>query len=455
MIWTADQKTAIDKAEEWSKLDIYSHTGNNLFVLQGAAGTGKSTVVKEIIARLKGKKIMVSAPTHKAKEVISMMTGKPGVTLHSLLGLRPNIELDDYNPHNPIYHPLSEQYMNKADIHIIDECSMINKALFKSLVDEAEKHKVRLFFVGDKLQLPPVKESISLAFLIEHSFELKEIVRQKGDNPNQELLTALRADAENNSNLLQVFVNNDESTINQDKYGCDQGYDIQASKEGFYSRLIELYSDSEFKVDINFMKTLTYTNNAAKKINRYVKSKINPDSEIISEGDYMLGYKTFLGSRDRVLVQNSKDYRLQSVEIVTKSIRMKEYKFFKAVLNLDTKEDIYILHPDSYDDFYEIMLHLYQNAMMKRGWRPFYAFKENFIIMEDFKLPESDKYLIKKDIDLGYAMTIHKSQGSTYKNVATLYNNINICRVEKDRKRLAYVAMSRCTNLNLIGALPE
>ena len=43
-----------------------------------------------------------------------------------------------------------------------------------------------------------------------------------------------------------------------------------------------------------------------------------------------------------------------------------------------------------------------------------------------------------------------KPQGSTYNNVAIIYNNIKVCRVEIDRKRLAYVALSRCKYLNLI-----
>ena len=43
-----------------------------------------------------------------------------------------------------------------------------------------------------------------------------------------------------------------------------------------------------------------------------------------------------------------------------------------------------------------------------------------------------------------------KPQGSTYNNVAVIYNNIKVCRVDIDRKRLAYVALSRCKYLNLI-----
>ena len=73
----------------------------------------------------------------------------------------------------------------------------------------------------------------------------------------------------------------------------------------------------------------------------------------------------------------------------------------------------------------------------------------NSIVLENFYNTDNS-ILTTKDIDFGYATTIHKAQGSTYNNVAVIYNNIKVCRVEKDRKRLAYVALSRCKYLNLI-----
>ena len=149
IVLTKGQNEAVQDILRWSELSIYSSDENNIYNLSGAAGTGKTTVVTAIIKALKGFKIMVSAPTHKAKEVISEITKKPGVTIHSLLGLKPNIELENFDPNNPTYQQLGEQSISKADIHIIDECSMINKELTKLLIKQAIANKVRIIFVGE------------------------------------------------------------------------------------------------------------------------------------------------------------------------------------------------------------------------------------------------------------------------------------------------------------------
>ena len=126
--------------------------------MSGAAGTGKTTVVQEIIRMFKDKyKIIVSAPTHKAKEVIGEITNLRAETIHSLLGLRPNIDLETFDPNNPTYQQLVEERISSADIHIIDECSMINKELFKMLIKKAILYKKRIIFIGDI----PLKTSLS------------------------------------------------------------------------------------------------------------------------------------------------------------------------------------------------------------------------------------------------------------------------------------------------------
>lgn len=75
-------------------------------------------------------------------------------------------------------------------------------------------------------------------------------------------------------------------------------------------------------------------------------------------------------------------------------------------------------------------MRLYINAKANRAWRPFYRFREQFIVLENFYNTDNS-ILTTKDIDFGYATTIHKAQGSTYNNVAVIYNNIKVCRVEK------------------------
>ena len=150
MQWTNGQQEALTLLSEWEKLDIYANPDDSIFTLSGAAGTGKTTVVQEIINMFKNKyKIIVSAPTHKAKEVIGEITKLRAETIHSLLGLRPNIDLETFDPNNPTYQQLVEERISSADVHIIDECSMINKELFKMLIKKANLYKKRIIFIGE------------------------------------------------------------------------------------------------------------------------------------------------------------------------------------------------------------------------------------------------------------------------------------------------------------------
>ena len=410
MQWTKGQQEALSLLSKWEALDIYANPDDSIFTLSGAAGTGKTTVVQEIIRMFKDKyKIIVSAPTHKAKEVIGEITNLRAETIHSLLGLRPNIDLETFDPNNPTYQQLVEERISSADIHIIDECSMINKELFKMLIKKATLYKKRIIFIGDIYQLPPVNEKLSLTFMVKHKYELTEIVRQKNGNPNQLLLIDARSDVENMSNLVEELTKTEQDNTNNDDRGNRQGYVITNSQETFYNRLIELYSDSEAKTNMNFIKTLVYTNIAAKKVNKFIKDKINPSKEVLSVGDILLGYKTVMNPiNDKIIVQNSKDYRIYSLEIIEKKVQLKTYKFFRVNVDFINKTYIDILHPDSYNEFKDVLSRLFINAKTNRAWRPFYRYREQFIILENF-YNDDNTTLTTKDFDFGYAMTIHKS----------------------------------------------
>ena len=253
--------------------------------------------------------------------------------------------------------------------------------------------------------------------MVKHKYELTEIVRQKNGNPNQLLLIDARSDVENMSNLVEELTKTEQDNTSNDDTGNRQGYVITNSQETFYNRLIELYSDSEAKTNMNFIKTLVYTNIAAKKVNKFIKDKINPSKEVLSVGDILLGYKTVMNPiNDKIVVQNSKDYRIYSLEIIEKKVQLKSYKFFRVNVDFINKTYIDILHPDSYNDFQEVLLRLFTNAKTNRAWRPFYKYREQFIILENFYNPDNS-ILTTKDIDFGYATTIHKS-----------WNNLGSCK---------------------------
>lgn len=458
MQWTKDQSQAIDDILEWSLIpDSKRLTEDRFYTLQGAAGTGKSTVVLEIINKaFSNKRVVVSAPTHTAKDVISEMTNKDGYSVHSLLGLRPNVELETFDPHNPTYNSMAKMKLPEYDVIIVDECSMINKALFKALSDAVIDYNKLLIFVGDAIQLPPINEKISKTFLLKNKSVLEEIVRQKGSNPNHVVLKDAREDAEKQAFELDKRLTVPDKHLNINKDGRVQGFIITKDKEVFYEKLIELYSDSEAKTNMHYIKTLTYDNRAVENLNSFIKARINPSEAIITEGDYLLGYNTTINPNNNdIVVQNGKEYFVHFIKIVTKKIYKENFKFFRVTADKYGKT-IDILHPDSYELFHTMVQNLYNNGINNRKWRPFYAFKENFITMKNFYHDELlDKYgkpqlICKKDIDLGYAMTVHKSQGSTYDNVAVIYSNIKRCYDSPTRKSLAYVALSRTRYLNLI-----
>ena len=79
----------------------------------------------------------------------------------------------------------------------------------------------------------------------------------------------------------------------------------------------------------------------------------------------------------------------------------------------------------------------------------FYEFKNAILILEN--IFENNQLLIKKDIDYGYGITIHKSQGSTYNTVFVNGKDINKNLTIIERKRLWYVAMSRASKIVYIN----
>jgi len=152
-----EQTDALNKIKHWLM------NGDLFFTLSGYAGTGKSTILKKILDNYNGN-VVVSAPTHKAKKVIANVTGKRGQTLHSLLGLRPDVNLDDFNPNDPQFNPIAEPKITDFSFVVIDEASMINQELYKLIHSNVLNSKTKVLFVGDPAQIPPVGEKESVVF---------------------------------------------------------------------------------------------------------------------------------------------------------------------------------------------------------------------------------------------------------------------------------------------------
>ncbi len=215
--WTPSQDHAIRKIK-----DFIADPKAKVFILSGAAGTGKTTLTKEIIKELKAgkKKFSLLASTGRAAKVVANATHEISSTVHSMLyrfkGFNQDLEKlasDDTGIHADKFGQIllvfdtlqvTDETKKEEHFYIVDESSMISdtpdgnptQAMFGSgrLLSDllAFNPKGKFIFIGDICQLPPINATSSPALscqYIQNTYhvptaqaELKDIVRQKNTN---------------------------------------------------------------------------------------------------------------------------------------------------------------------------------------------------------------------------------------------------------------------------------
>lgn len=186
---TADQERAKNLIAEW-----YLNTDDQVFVLSGYAGTGKTFLidylVKEVLKLKVGSEAVFVSPTGKAAANL-VKCGTLAGTVHSLIYIRDEDDFD-VDEHGEIVEREELSFIKKEKIDekirliIIDEASMINETVLYDLLS----FKVKCLFCGDGAQLPPVNGTCPL--LENPHYTMKEIVRQAADNPIIQVATMAR-----------------------------------------------------------------------------------------------------------------------------------------------------------------------------------------------------------------------------------------------------------------------
>ncbi len=175
---------ALDKIEQSEKIEyaalqrraVTEATSKGLLVLTGGPGTGKTTTLNAIIKILKlnGERVFLCAPTGRAAQRMSEVTGEDAKTIHRLL------EVSWDNHDRPVFKR-NESNPLRCDALIIDEVSMVDSALFFSVM-QATPMGCRIILVGDSDQLPSVGAGNVLGDLIDSYaipvVQLNEIFRQ-------------------------------------------------------------------------------------------------------------------------------------------------------------------------------------------------------------------------------------------------------------------------------------
>ena len=382
------------------------------FLIKGYAGTGKTYMLKRFIEFMEDnyryRTIALTAPTNKAVKIIQSSVGeaaegKPSrtfKTIHSLLNLKEKIDFK-----GNLTFKRSTGLKIEFKILIIDEVSMLNDEIFYEVDSLVEDKKVKVIYLGDPAQIPPVGQTDSIPLLKPDMYKIKtveltEIMRQKKDN---KLLKYSKMIRENLSSNIPI----DEMKTELSK---DRMEGIEFIEKDMNLEVIENYVlDKEYLENSSFFKILAWRNATIDKINKRVRYLMFEDESInrFNVGEKIVSKKPIYQKDDnkKILVPTSSE---MTIEIVTTEdvriydtknkefVNIKMYKL--AVRDEDDillDEDIQVCHEDSCKDFDRLANYIKSRAIKEKSsklWVSYYDFLKQ-----------------SSNLNYGYALTVHKS----------------------------------------------
>lgn len=441
---------SIEKSRIVEQVCIMIDSEDGLYLTDNYIVTHNTTIVKKILDNYRYG-VVVSAPTHKAKKVIMNTTGRDGATLHGLLGLRPDLDLDNFNPNDPKFNPIAIPKINDYNFVIIDEASMINEELHNLILSQVRNDTTKVLFMGDPAQIPPVGEKKSHVFSDTNIelHQLTKIERQNDSNPISFIYDALRNNLDRlDGGFLRKTAFNDDG----------EGILFTVDKLEFRKQILECYLSDEFKKDSDFAKVIAWRNDTVMLSNQVIRDEMfGNKTDIVEVNDLLMGYRTVSSEKQRFnIIENSADYHV--VEKSQKEVNHYGISGFRVKLREDLArgefkfQDVFIVDSKdhnnlhNYADQHDFLRDMGESN--KKAWVKYYEFRRCNLLMKTIDkyrngLYRSSKDIIVKDLDYGYAITAHKSQGSTYNSVFVMENDINDNWNLQERNQIKYVAMTR------------
>jgi hypothetical protein len=449
---------------------------NLFYTLSGFSGTGKTSISLQLIKEAHNCNIIsivVAAPTHKAKKVISNATGLEGETIQSLLGLSPNVELADFDINKPEFAAKRKPSIEYYKMLILDEVSMLNKDLWEMLKVQARRFNVKILSLGDSLQLPPVKEDMSLVFTdpnITYKYELSQVERQKDGNPLLLMYDSIRKNitAEHDQfyreDKVEVISRPDHEGSNDPRNPqVEMGHRFLSNLNQFGKQVVEAFKSEDFQFDPNFCKVLCWTNYRVEFWNQSIRKTLVADlakkpnisqevllhSNILIPHELLMGYATYTDG-----LQNSGEYKVIAMQYDEKKVWYGDKKQYSAEIrgyrvclldvDLDTTLNTFIIDPedDNITTFTKVFNSYLFLAKTLKKWPAYFAFKGEHLLMKEIR-DAHGQLVCKKDLDYAYAQSIHKCQGSTFDQVFVDLENVNLNKNVVERNKLKYVALSR------------
>ena len=456
MIFTTEQECTIDAFK------CFLTDDNDIFILRGYAGTGKTTILKEFvnIAAASSKLICLMAPTGRAAKILSDKTGRQALTIHRSLYKLSVIESQEGDEENDskvhYYFPLRKNEACCEDcLCIIDEASMISSRkqagdVFSfgtaTVLDDLLTYfnpvaGGKLVFVGDPAQLPPVGDNCSNA-LDKGFFEqrglkvveckLTEILRQDKDNCIQR-----------NSMMIRNLLNAQQRNEFKFSYSDDEFKEMEPFPS--IEQFVENYDNSLDKEIV-----ICYSNAQTRLYNDYIRRLLFQDNALqICEGDRLLiisnnyshperdimngEFATVLSVSEATVNQSARIYVDKTPKKITLFFREVTLAFEDGFV-LNTMIIDSLLNNDNRDLTYEEICALYVNFKMRHP-----EFKPHSLEYRDAMM--NDPYINALKVKYGYAITGHKSQGGEWENVIVDYQGRS--GLNDDSLRWCYTVTTR------------
>lgn len=423
------------------------------FLYYGSAGTGKSILVNFLIKYLEGNGISYTlcAPTHKAALVLSRYTDREAITLHKLLSLSPKLDIFALDFNNLLFN--SRGYspdMPYNGVIICDESSMINDDLYELLLTKAGEFQNQIIFTGDFAQLQPVKQdNVTKIFETSPRFELTKIWRQSSENGLLPVLQTLRSS----------FIPRFDTSV-----GTEGSLLTTSSMPEFLKTAKSQFRRAIKNSDILETKILCFTNARVRSYNNAMHKVLFGEEQEYHKGEFLIGCENlefnkckFYNSMDYIVVSDPTPTDLIIPHFMTlPGIRIELYDSLTK-----KSENISILSKNISKDYLEqlsskiesIRQQAVSEAVLNKRkasfyWRKYYEMVGSFTT--PFDLYFDGRLIRKKSFDYSYAISTHKSQGSTFNNVLVDMKDINSCIDEAVRRQLQYVALSRTKDTALI-----
>lgn len=397
----------IDQQGAWDDLVRFlASDTEEVFVVEGYAGTGKSTLVRFIMdcitktlqairlvnPKLPDYQLQLTATTNKAADALAQITGADVSTIHSHLGLRVQT---DYRTRQTT---LVEANKNAAPIMhellFVDEASYMDAGLLTMFFKRVKNCKV--VFMGDPAQLVDFKTKKAPVFLAPFpKAKLTKVMRQAAGNPILDLATKFR----------------ETVTSGQFFSFTPDGHHIQhLSQEDFEREIITEFSRDDWSYSQS--KVLVWTNKSVEKYNKGISTIASGNSNF-QIGDYVQNNSYF----------NANKQSLKTDQLV-------------RITEVSEKTIVHGVEGHYYTVDGRVRAFCAEKLADKKAALKLAHANDQMGIVYDIE----EKWI---DLRAVYSHTINKSQGSTYDKVFIDLNDLKGCNCGETLARLLYVATSR------------